>query len=161
MKALPLMVFAKKIMIFAIFNPWKLANNNFSFPDYLDLPHFFFEALRNPLWLSFWHKSIAFDGTHPKIIMIFAVFNLCLQRGTTWSKSNTHYPDVAGMLFDPRRRHWKRKNFNLKIVVGISIVKNVFAQALCCHCPWSWKNQKRWRPKGKIACQNKALLDLC
>ena len=104
----------KKTMIFSIFNPWKLVINNFSFPDYADLLSLIFYALRGHMWLRFWHENIAFDGFEPKKIMIFAVFNLFLQRSTAWSKSSTRYPNDAGKLFDSRWCHWKRKKFVLK-----------------------------------------------
>ena len=59
-------VWAKKVMILAICNLWKLANAIFSFPDYLDLLHLLFSAFRCDLRLSIWHKSIAVDGFEPK-----------------------------------------------------------------------------------------------
>ena len=83
----------KNIMIFATFNPWKLVNDIFLFPHYLHLLSLFFDAFRDRLWLVFWHKSIAFDGSQPKKIMIFAIFN-----PWKFANNNFSFPDYADLL---------------------------------------------------------------
>ena len=93
----------KKIMIFAIFNPWKLANSNLLFPAYLDLLSFLFDTFQDHLWLSFWYKSIAFDGIQPKKIMVLAM-------SSPWKLANNFflipdYLELLSLLFDALRDH--------------------------------------------------------
>ena len=88
-------------MIFAIFNPWKLTNENFSFPEHLDLLPLFFATLQDHLWLSFWRKSIAFDDFQKN--MILSIFN-------PWKLANNifsfpYYLDLLHLFFNSLRDH--------------------------------------------------------
>ena len=161
MKALPFMVSSQKrwwLLLFSILGNWPITF--FLFSPYVYLLHLLFDAFLDHVWLTFWHKKIAFDVIQPKIswFLIFSIFaSKGAQRDQKLARAILTLQEcylIDGYVIG------KERTLFWKTVVEMSIIKNIFAQVLWCHYPWLWR-KKSLRPKGKIACQNKALLALC